>query len=295
MSDTIGIIGLGNAGSAICKALSGRAPLVGFDLSQARRDAVAGLAIECVGSAAEVAARAGRIILSLPKPEASIAVVDEILGAGHRPEIVIETSTVTPRTAIDCHGRCQKAGVAFVDAAIAGGIASMAAAKITFFLGGSPQDVAKARPVLDLLADRIFELGPVGAGMGAKVVNNGVMHAVMVVLIEAFAMSTKLGVPVQTMIDILNREEGLMRPLVHRVQERMKQGDYQAGMSVSNARKDSVLALETAQQLGVPLFATLASHTPYEIAEAKGMGDLDYASLAQLWEDWSDVSFRDPA
>ena len=47
--------------------------------------------------------------------------------------------------------------------------------------------------------------------MGA-VVNNGVMHAVMVVLIEAFAMSTKLGVPMQTMIDILNREEGLMRP-----------------------------------------------------------------------------------
>lgn len=168
----------------------------------------------------------------------------------------------------------------------------MAAAKITFFLGGSPEDVVKARPVLDLLADRIFELGPVGAGMGAKVVNNGVMHAVMVVLIEAFAMSTKLGVPVQTMVDILNREEGLLRPLVHRVQERMQQADYGAGMSVTNARKDLVLALETAQQLGVPLFATLASHTPYEIAEAKGMGDMDYAALAQLWEDWSSVSFR---
>ncbi len=295
MSDTIGVVGLGNAGSAICKALSGRVALVGFDLSQARRDAVGGLAIECLASAAEVAARADRIILSLPKPEASIAVIDEILAAGHRPQIVIETSTVTPKTAIDCHARCQAAGVGFVDAAIAGGVASMAAAKITFFLGGGPEDVAKARPVLDLLAERIFELGPVGAGMGAKVVNNGVMHAVMVVLIEAFAMSTKLGVPMQTMIDILNREEGLMRPLVHRVQERMKQGDYSAGMSVSNARKDSVLALETAQQLGVPLFATLASHTPYEIAEAKGMGDLDYAALAQLWEDWASVSFRDDA
>ncbi len=295
MSDTIGVVGLGNAGSALCKALSGRVALVGFDLSQARRDAVGGLAIECVTSAAEVAARADRIILSLPKPEASIAVVDEILAAGHRPEIIIETSTVTPKTAIECHARCRAAGVGFVDAAIAGGVASMAAAKITFFLGGAAEDVAKARPVLDLLADRIFELGPVGAGMGAKVVNNGVMHAVMVVLIEAFAMSTKLGVPMQTMIDILNREEGLMRPLVHRVQERMKQGDYSAGMSVSNARKDSVLALETAQQLGVPLFATLASHTPYEIAEAKGMGNLDYAALAQLWEDWSSVSFQSDA
>ncbi|EDP63228.1 3-hydroxyisobutyrate dehydrogenase [alpha proteobacterium BAL199] len=292
MSDTIGVIGLGNAGSSLCKALSGRVPLIGFDLSEVRRDAVSGLDIACVASAADVAAKAGRIILSLPKPEASLAVVDEILAAGHRPEIVIETSTVTPKTAIDAHKRCKAVGVGFVDAAIAGGVASMASAKITFFLGGDSEDVAKARPVLDLLAERIFELGPIGAGMGAKVVNNGVMHAVMVVLIEAFAMSTKLGVPIQTMIDILNREEGLMRPLVHRVQERMVQGDYNAGMSVSNARKDSVLALETAQQLGVPLFATLAAHTPYEIAEAKGMGDLDYAALARLWEDWSAVSFQ---
>ena len=43
-------------------------------------------------------------------------------------------------------------------------------------------------------------------------------------------MSTKLGVPVQTMVDVLNREEGLMRPLVHRVQERMQQGNYSGGM-----------------------------------------------------------------
>jgi 3-hydroxyisobutyrate dehydrogenase-like beta-hydroxyacid dehydrogenase len=293
MSDAIGIIGLGNAGGSVAKGLAGKAPLIGFDLSEDRVAAARTLGVECVGTAAEVAGKASRIILSLPKPEASVEVVRQILAAGHRPDIIIETSTVTPQTAILCHDLCAEQGVGFVDAAIAGGVASMAAAKITFFLGGSPEHVAKARPVLDLLAERIFELGPIGAGMGVKVVNNGVMHAVMVVLIEAFAMSTKLGVPVQTMVDVLNREEGLMRPLVHRVQERMQQGDYDAGMSVSNARKDSVLALETAQQLGVPLYATLASHTPYEIAQAVGKGDMDYAALAQLWEEWAGISFSE--
>jgi 3-hydroxyisobutyrate dehydrogenase len=291
MSDPIGIIGLGNAGGSLCKALAPKAPVVGFDLSAARVAAAKALGVETVASVADVAARAPRIVLSLPKPEISLAAIGEILAAGHRPLVIIETSTVTPKTATESAALCKAAGVGYVDAAIAGGVASMAAAKITFFLGGAPEDVAKARPVLDLLAERIFDLGPVGAGMGTKVVNNAVMHAVMVVLIEAFAMSTKLGVPVQTMIDILNREEGLMRPLVHRVQERIKDGNYQGGMSVSNARKDSVLALETAQQLGVPLFATLAAHTPYEIAEAMGQGELDYASLAKLWEEWAKVSF----
>src|SRR3546814_17725361 len=100
MSDTVGIIGLGNAGSAICKALSGRVPLVGFDLSRARRAGVADLAVDCVGSAAEVAARARRIILSLPTPEASIAVVQAIVHAGHRPETVVQT---TPATTTNPH------------------------------------------------------------------------------------------------------------------------------------------------------------------------------------------------
>ncbi len=291
MAETVGIIGLGNAGGAVASALAKHASVVGFDLSRPRVDAAAAAGIAIAASPADVAAKAGTIILSLPKPEASLATVRALADAATKPKLVIETSTVTPGTAVACHDICKAAGISFVDSAIAGGVASMASGKITFFLGGGEAEKNMARPVLELIAERIFDLGPVGAGMGAKVVNNGVMHAVMVVLIEAFAMSSKLGIPPQTMVDILNRDEGLMRPLQHRVAERMRNGDYKGGMSVTNARKDSVLALETSQQLGVPLFATLASHTPYEIAEAKGMGDLDYAALAKLWEDWSGAKF----
>jgi 3-hydroxyisobutyrate dehydrogenase-like beta-hydroxyacid dehydrogenase len=292
MVDAVGVIGLGNAGGAVAGALARKGSVIGFDLDEGRRAIAASLGVECVSSIEAVTARTKRIMLSLPKPAISIAVTKALTEGVNPPELIIETSTVTPQTAQTSHNICQAKGIAFVDAAIAGGVASMAAGKITFFLGGSEADKALARPILDLVADGIYDLGTIGAGMGTKVVNNGVMHALMVVLIEAFAMSNKLGVPSQTMIDILNREEGLLRPLVHRVQERMQQGNYKGGMSVTNARKDSVLALETAQQLGVPLFATLAAHTPYEIAEARDMGDLDYASLATLWEEWADVSFK---
>ena len=292
MADAVGIIGLGNAGGAVAGALAAKVPVVGFDLDPDRCAVASGLGVETVDTLGEVAVKAKRVLLSLPKPEISISVTESLVAAASRPELIIETSTVTPGTAQTGHELCAAEGIAYVDAAIAGGVASMAAGKITFFLGGAEADKALARPILELVADGIYDLGPIGAGMGTKVVNNGVMHAVMVVLIEAFAMSNKLGVPSQTMIDILNREEGLLRPLVHRVQERMQQGNYEGGMSITNARKDSVLALETAQQLGVPLFATLAAHTPYEIAQARDMGDLDYASLASLWEQWADISFR---
>lgn len=293
MADQIGIVGLGNAGLAVATALLRHGPVAGFDRSTERRDFARQEGVATVDAIAALeSSRCTEILLSLPKPEASLQVVEEICGWNDKPALIIETSTVTPDTAQRSAALCNAAGIAYVDAAIAGGVASMAAGQITFFLGGDEPGKAAARPVLQRIAAQIYDLGPVGAGMGTKVVNNGVMHAVMVVLIEAFAMARKLDVPSETLIDILNREEGLLRPLVHRVGERMRDGDYKAGMSVSNARKDSVLALETAQQLGVPLFATLASHTPYEIAEAKGLSDQDYAALATLWEDWCGITFN---
>jgi 3-hydroxyisobutyrate dehydrogenase len=290
---TLGIVGLGNAGSAMASALSGQMSLVGFDVDPKRRQSVAHITLEWTASLADLAQRADVVLLSLPHPDISKQVVTELLQGPRRPDLVIESSTVTPESVQELHALCQPHQVGCVDAAIASGVASMAAGKITFLVGGAAEDVAKAEPVLKAMATSVMHLGPVGAGMGAKIVINAVVHAVMVVLIEAGAMATKLGLPMQTLVDLLKRDEGLMRPLTHRVEERIMQGNYAGGMSVSNARKDSVLAVATAQELGIPLYAILASHTPYEIAEGLGMGHLDYASLATLWEQWCGIQLSE--
>jgi 3-hydroxyisobutyrate dehydrogenase-like beta-hydroxyacid dehydrogenase len=104
-------------------------------------------------------------------------------------------------------------------------------------------------------------------------------------------MAGKLGIPMDALVEILGSADGVTRPLRYRFAERIMGGDYAGGMSVANARKDSALALETARDCGVPLFAILAAHTPYEIAESQGMGELDYAALAKLWEEWCDLDF----
>lgn len=293
-TQTLGIIGLGNAGAALARPLSARFELHGFDVDPARREAVADLRLDWAGSAAQLAGRAGTILLSLPRPEASRAVVEEIAGARPAPALVIETSTITPKVASELAAACRRADIGFVDAAIAGGVQSMAAGRVTFLVGGEAADLDTARPVLEAIAERIHYLGPVGAGSGAKVVNNAVMHALMVVLVEAGAMASRLGVPMDELIAILARPDGIMRPLEHRLGDRIVNGDYAGGMSVRNARKDSVLAIETAGELGVPLFATLAAHTPYEIAEREGYGELDYAALARLWERWCGIGFERP-
>jgi 3-hydroxyisobutyrate dehydrogenase-like beta-hydroxyacid dehydrogenase len=124
--------------------------------------------------------------------------------------------------------------------------------------------------------------------MAAKVINNAVAHAVYVVLAEAVAMAAATDVPVAQLVDLLaDPDGGLLRPLTHRIAERFVDGDFEGGMRTDAAYKDSTLALQLAQEHGVPLFATQAAHTVYEIASAGAMADKDYSVLARLWDEWT--------
>ena len=67
MHTTVGMVGLGNAGSAMATALSGQVALLGYDVNPERRRSVASLVMECVDSLADLGQRATAIVLSLPR------------------------------------------------------------------------------------------------------------------------------------------------------------------------------------------------------------------------------------
>src|SRR4029450_14041227 len=100
--------------------------------------------LEWTPSLAELASRVSTVVLSLPKPEISKAVVSDLLQATKAPELIIETSTITPQVAQELGAICQSHQVRFVDAAIANGVASMAVGEITFLRGGSAQHLFTA-------------------------------------------------------------------------------------------------------------------------------------------------------
>ena len=98
-------------------------------------------------------------------------------------------------------------------------------------------------------------------------------------------MAGAAGIDVTTFVDLLRgADSGLMRPLTHRIGERLAQRNFAPGMRTDAARKDSVLALDMAQHFGIPLFAIQAAHTAYEQACARGLGAQDYAAVATLWD-----------
>lgn len=290
----VGVCGLGNMGLAVAGRLAAAGPVVGYDLERDRVDLARSAHGVVAADGLHELAGLELVVLSLPTPAASLDVVATLAGSLPAGATVVETSTVNPSDLHRCARVLEPCGIALVDAAILSGVAQTAAGTATLLLGGAAEDLDRAEPALAPWSSTRTRLGPLGAGMAAKVINNAVAHAVMVVLAEAGALAAGAGVRRDQLAELLSRPDaGLIRPLTHRFAERVLRDGFDGGMPTEAARKDSTLALALAQETGVPLFAVQAAHPVYEIAVAEGLGRLDYAAVATLWERWTGRAMAD--
>ncbi|MBO0679652.1 NAD(P)-dependent oxidoreductase [Mycolicibacterium sp. S2-37] len=285
----IAVCGLGQMGLPVAARLAGGFDVTAFDLNADRRRLAATVdRIETTDDLTRLA-DCNRIVLSLPAPAVSRSVIAELtphLSAG---TVVVETSTVLPGDVRGSAALLAAAGASLIDAAILSGVVQMESGTATLLVGGSASDIERVADVLSVLGGAGWSrFGDLGSGMAAKVVNNAVAHAVMVVLVEAFAMAQAEGLDLADIATMFERPDGgLIRPLTHRICERVATGAFEGGMPLNAARKDSTLALAMAQASGVPLFATQACQSVYDLAVAAGSPRDDYAAIARLWESWT--------
>ncbi len=284
----VAVIGLGNMGIIVARRAVAAFPTAGHDPVDERRALAAPYGIATPGALAATIAGADAVLFSLPNPAISHATLAACVAAGlPAGTLIIETSTVAAADALAMHQAAARAGLIFLDAAIQSGVEIMLRGESMLLVGAEPAALDRAAPVLNALSPHRMVMGPPGAGAAAKVINNAVAHAVYVVLSEAAAMAGAAGIAIPDLVRLLAPPDaGLMRPLTHRIGERLARRDFTPGMPLDAARKDSVLALAEAQRHGIPLFAIQAAHSAYELATAKGLGREDYAALALLWERW---------
>ena len=153
----VGVVGLGNMGGVIAGRLARGGPVTGLDTDAARRDAASEEGVDVASDVRAVAAAADAVLLSLPRPDISRAVLDEVVGPlGERGGLVIETSTIGPADARAAHARAAEAGVGYVDAAILSGVEQVRDGTSAFLVGSDPDDVARAEPVLRRVCERVI-------------------------------------------------------------------------------------------------------------------------------------------
>lgn len=257
----IGLIGCGNMGGGMARQLIAAGQhLTCFDPNPETCAQMQNAGARIAASAPSLARTAQVILLSLPKAAIVEAVMAEI-GALIRPgTIVLDTSTSEPKTsqAMAALGAAQ--GFAFIDGPVSGGPAAANAGTMTMLLGGDPKAIQTLHPILDILTAKTVVVGGSGAGHAAKIANNMLCAANLVLVAEAVRLGQSAGVAPQDLLDGINAGSGRSGVSEVNFPKWILNDAFDSGFTMGLMRKDVGLALDLANSSGVDLtgFANIA-------------------------------------
>jgi 3-hydroxyisobutyrate dehydrogenase len=282
----IAFLGLGNMGLPMAANLvkAGHA-VEGFDLVEAAKAAAAGVGVTIAPSPREAVKDAETVITMLPAGKHVLASHADFLPFAKKGALVIDCSTIDVESAKRAHEAGKAAGVATLDAPVSGGVGGATAGTLTFMCGGSDEAFARAKPLLEAMGKRVVHCGGVGAGQAAKICNNMILGATMIVTCEAFALAEKLGLSAQALFDVASTASGQSWsmtsycPVPGPVPASPANRDYKPGFAASLMLKDLKLAQEAAASVGAatPLGAEAAQL--YGLFVAAGHGGDDFSGV----------------
>jgi len=268
----LGFVGVGTMGAPMARHLVAAGHVVRVvDLDPQAASSIVGAT--AVASAAEAAAGASCVLLSLPGPADVVAAIDGpqgVLMAGVLPAHIVDLSTISPDVARTLNERCAEVGVGFVDAPVSGGRVKAESGELSVLAGGDDDSVSAVEPLLRCFAAQVFHVGPAGSGTVAKLVNNQLFLAAAVLVQEAYVLGAAAGLEPADLHRIVRASSGgpyaALAPLL------LGRDFDDVIFRLDIAAKDLELAVATAAGLGVEVPASEAALGVYRAALADGLG-----------------------
>ncbi len=281
--EAVGLIGVGLLGTALAERLlqSGFA-VHGFDLEATQRRRLQELGGTAADSAAAVAAACRRLILSLPDSAAVTDVVAQIEDQLAPGAVILDTTTGDPQTSVAVGQRLAARGVGYLDATIAGSSAQARQADVVVMIGGPEQDVQACQDLLQVLARRVFHVGPGGSGAQMKLITNLVLGLNRAVLAEGLALARACGIDPALALEVL-RSGAAYSAAMDAKGAKMVAQDFAPQARLAQHHKDVGLILQLADRAGMRLPLSTAHEQLLAEACRRGYGQADNSAIIKAY------------
>jgi 3-hydroxyisobutyrate dehydrogenase len=295
----VAVVGIGRMGGAMARHIAAAGfPLIVRDCRSEVARAFAASRHARVAERASELAGAAVVVLVLPSSREVGEVIAGDDGLAHhlRPgALVVDSSSSDPMETRRLGALLAGRDIAMIDAPVAGGVVSAEAASLDALVGGSDDDVTRARPVLEAFARSVLHCGPLGSGHAMKALNNLINAQALVTYVEAMVIARRFGIDFDTIATAMTAATtGRNHPFEKKVEPHILGGRFATGMALSLIAKDVGIAKSLADTLGVwaPVAAaTLALWT--KAAGEIGAG-ADQTEVARLWERQAGLELRRP-
>ena len=284
----VGFIGVGNMGGPMCRNIirNTNHDVVVYDLSPGAVQACTELGATAGGSVADVASRCDVVITSLPIPR----VVEEVaLGAAGIAEeakagtVFIDLSTNSPATAKRVNLGMQAKGIAMLEAPVSGGTSRAADGTIVIMVGGDAGVFEQNLPLLKSFSGEVIHVGGIGYGSTAKLINNMLAFCNAAAAAEALMIGKRSGIDLKKLDAVIRNASGMSSGYAS-MSTKTLAGDFNATFALDLAHKDLRLALEMADDLGVPGLIAPQVMNLMRMARGMGLGASDSASVVRVYE-----------
>jgi 3-hydroxyisobutyrate dehydrogenase-like beta-hydroxyacid dehydrogenase len=137
----------------------------------------------------------------------------EVVGAlisllRERPRPIISMSTILPSTVRELGEKAAAAGVGLLDAPVSGGPIVAKLGGLAIMVGGDRALFEAARPAFEAMGSAIRHVGPLGAGLTLKLVNNMIAISAVPLVLEALRIGLAQGMELSTMVDVIQASSG---------------------------------------------------------------------------------------
>ena len=219
------------------------------------------------------------IIVVVADPPAVQDVLDKILPVLHTGQVLVQSSTISPKATLDFARQVQKTGAAFLEAPFMGSKPAAEQRKMVFYVGGDKKVLEIARPVLERLSSAILHIGALGSASALKLAMNVNIALVMQGLGESLTLARAAGISDDTYFAALKLN--VSHSGVAALKEtKLRNRDFSPQFSLKHMAKDLRLALEAAGDLKLPHAQNIMR--VYEEGLKRGWGDEDFTVLVRL-------------
>jgi 3-hydroxyisobutyrate dehydrogenase len=283
----LGFIGLGIMGQGMAKnLLTAGFSVTIWNRSPDRMNALIEAGAQVANGPAGVAEASDIVFVCVSDtPDVEDVLLGEggVLQGAQPGALVVDMSTISPRATREIASRLRDAGVHMLDAPVSGGSEGAARGTLSIMVGGEAEQLDRALPALRAMGKTITHVGETGAGQTVKLVNQIVVVVNMMAAAEGLLFAQAAGVDLEKTLEAITGGAAGSWMLANRGPQVVAR-DWRPGFMIDLQQKDLRLALEAADEMGVPLIATGGVFQLYRTLQRAGLGSEGNHALAKALE-----------
>jgi 3-hydroxyisobutyrate dehydrogenase len=278
-----GYVGIGLMGLPMTKHLLSKGhSVIGYDIVPGKAEASGA---KVADSPAGVCAGVDAVLLNLPTNE---SVEEAVFGAkgvaSAVKSLVVDFSTIKVDNGKKFSEILRKqSGCNWVDAPVSGGPPAAANGSLTVMAGGDQADIERLAPLWKDVAARFTHMGPVGAGLAAKMINQLIVGCGNAVLAEACLLAEAAGIDAARIPACLAGGHA-DSTLLQQIYPRMAARDFAPRGYARQMLKDLEMVNELAARLHAPTPMMGEALSLYRMLVHRGHSEVDTSGVFKLYD-----------